>query len=120
MTTYLLEAQGYKVLAAAGPEEAIRTSQQLPEPAPLLLTDVVLPKMSGLQLAEYLTFLWPTMRTVFMSGYSDEALARYGVKGSGMSFLQKPFTREVLAVKVREVLDSAVATMNEAAATKMS
>jgi two-component system cell cycle sensor histidine kinase/response regulator CckA len=120
MTTYLLEAQGYKVLAAAGPEEAIHTSQQLPEPVPLLLTDVVLPKMSGLQLAEHLTFLWPTMRTVFMSGYSDEALSRYGVKGSGMSFLQKPFTREALAVKVREVLDSAVATMNEAAATKVS
>jgi DNA-binding response OmpR family regulator len=55
-----------------------------------------------------------------MSGYSEEALARYGVKGSGMSFLQKPFTPEVLAVKVREVLDSAIATTQEGTELKTS
>ncbi len=110
MTAQFLKNQDYEVLVAPNPEEAVQICQERPENVSLLLTDVVKPSMSGPQLAQHLAFLRPAMKVLFMSGYSEDALARYGVTGSGAGFLQKPFTRESQALKVREVLSSAFAT----------
>jgi two-component system cell cycle sensor histidine kinase/response regulator CckA len=102
----VLEAQGYTVLAAEDPEKAIQTSEAHPGPIALLLTDVVMPKMNGRRLAEYLAFLRPEMRILYMSSYPDEALVRQGVTEAGSPFLQKPFAPDSLVMKVREVLDA--------------
>ncbi|MCL4299279.1 MAG: response regulator [Anaerolineae bacterium] len=76
-----------------------------PDPIHLLLTDVVMPGMSGKILTEELSCLRPDLKTLFMSGYTDEAIVRHGVLDSGVAFLQKPFSPMTLAVKVRSVLD---------------
>jgi FixJ family two-component response regulator len=73
----------------------------------LLLTDLILPGMSGRELVDRVTKEKPEMRVLFMSGYSDEAVARHGILEPGLAFLQKPFSRDALVRKVRDVLDSA-------------
>jgi two-component system cell cycle sensor histidine kinase/response regulator CckA len=100
----MLEANGYEVLTARDADEAERlcTSRVID----LLLTDVVMPEVSGSQLAERLGALAPDMRILFMSGYSDEAVVRHGELTEAAAFLEKPFTERALASKVREVLDS--------------
>jgi FixJ family two-component response regulator len=75
---------------------------------------MVMPKMSGRQLADRLLELRPETRVMFMSGYTDDVLARTGALGPGMSFLQKPLRPDVLAAKVREALDSPVRPVNPA------
>ncbi|MGO8732443.1 MAG: PAS domain-containing protein, partial [Terriglobia bacterium] len=102
----ILRAQGYKVLESTSPEDALRIGEQHQEPIDLLLTDVVLPKMSGRKIAEHLTGLRPTMKVLYMSGYTDDAVVRNGVLETGTAFLQKPFTPSGMARKVREVLDA--------------
>ena len=97
---------GYKVLHSSDPLEAIRIVEQYEGPIPLLITDVVMPEMSGRALAEKLTALRPGMRVLYMSGYTDDAILRYGEFDSGKAFLQKPFTKNALAAKVRELLES--------------
>ena len=72
----------------------------------LLLTDVVMPDVGGRVLAERLTALFPRLRVLFMSGYSDKAVFRHGIIRPGTSFIEKPFTQVALARKVREVLDA--------------
>jgi PAS domain S-box-containing protein len=102
----VLQAGGYTVLEARGGEEAFQVAQQCPGPIHLLVTDVVMPRMSGLQLAELLARDRPEMRVLLVSGYADEAMTRCGVAAAGSAFLQKPFNRVRLAQKVREVLDT--------------
>ena len=102
----ILRAQGYKVLESTSPEDALQIGEQHQEPIDLLLTDVVLPKMSGRKIAEHLTGLRPTMKVLYMSGYTDDAVVRNGVLETGTAFLQKPFTPSGMARKVREVLDA--------------
>jgi PAS domain S-box-containing protein len=102
----ILEHQGYKVLVAADPLEAQRLAGAHAGPIELLLTDVIMPHMSGRELALRLVESRPDMRVLYTSGYTDDALAHHGVLGPEILFLQKPYTPSGLTRKVREVLDS--------------
>jgi DNA-binding NtrC family response regulator len=99
----MLEANGYEVLAVGGPDEAARLVSA--RCVDLLLTDVVMPEVSGSQLAARLSAVAPAMRILFMSGYSDEAVVRRGVVDPNASFLQKPFATADLARRVSLMLE---------------
>jgi len=103
-----LEAAGYRVLTAANGEEAILTCRQYEDGIHLLLTDVVMPGMSGRVLAQQLSKTRPTIQVLYMSGYTDNAIVHHGDLYPGTHFLGKPFTGDGLTRKVREVLDSAI------------
>jgi two-component system, cell cycle sensor histidine kinase and response regulator CckA len=102
-----LRQYGYQVLEAANGGEAILLSEQHAGTIDLLVTDVVLPRMSGRHLAERLAAQRPTMRILFMTGYTDDAIVRHGVERSEVSLLQKPFTADELVARVRQILDGA-------------
>jgi two-component system cell cycle sensor histidine kinase/response regulator CckA len=101
----MLESKGYHVLAAAGSEEAERLCADRAGDVDLLLSDVVMPGVNGRFLAERLSAITPSLRVLFMSGYSDEAVYRHGEISPDAAFIEKPFTDRTLARKVREVLD---------------
>jgi PAS domain S-box-containing protein len=101
----VLEQAGYQVLDASGGEEAFRISRSHSAPIHLLLTDVVMPETSGKEVADRMALLRPSARVLFMSGYTDEAIVHHGIADSGVQFIQKPFSPNALATKVREVLD---------------
>jgi CheY-like chemotaxis protein len=103
----MLSNRGYDVLAAVDGEEAARLCAEHPGGVQLLLTDVVMPEVNGRVLAERLGALFPGLRILFMSGYSDEAVVRHGIIRPGTAFIEKPFSEGSLARKVREVLDAA-------------
>ena len=103
----ILESQGYTVLEAASGAEALEIARSHTGEIHLLATDVVMPGMSGRVLWDRLRALHPGPRVLFMSGYTDDAIARHGVLEPGIAFLQKPFTPFGLAQKVRDVLDAA-------------
>ena len=107
MVRSVLEKKGYKVLEARHGDDALIVSDQHRGKIDLLLTDVVMPGMSGRELAEQLATMHREMKILYMSGYTDDAIVHHGVLGSDMAFLQKPFTPEGIARKVREVLDAA-------------
>jgi YesN/AraC family two-component response regulator len=96
---------GYTVLAASVPGEAIRLSSEYSGPIHLLMTDVIMPEMNGRELAEQILSLYPDIKRLYMSGYTANVIAHHGVLEEGVHFIQKPFTIEDLAVKVRESLD---------------
>jgi two-component system, cell cycle sensor histidine kinase and response regulator CckA len=106
MARHILEAFGYTVLEAAGGHEALEICRVHNGPIHLLLTDVVMPQMSGPRLSEEVMKICPGISVLYMSGYTDSAIVYHGVLEEGMPFLQKPFTPDALAVKVRECLDS--------------
>lgn len=104
--TQVLREQGYTVLPANGGAEALRIAAGHSGPLELLVSDVLMPRMNGPELAEQLRNLRPDLRVLFVSGYTDTEAIRVGELGPGTDFLQKPFTREQLSMKVREVLQS--------------
>ena len=101
----LLEEEGYRVLEAPGGPEAVEVAERHPGPIHLLLTDVVMPLMSGRQLADLLGAQRPGLRVLFMSGHTDDALGPHGVTGDSRGFIQKPFLLEDLARRVRDCLE---------------
>jgi two-component system cell cycle sensor histidine kinase/response regulator CckA len=101
-----LQRQGYLVLEAHSGREALTVLRQTQSPIDLILTDVVMPEMSGREMTEVVRLMRPKIRVVYMSGYTDNAIIHHGVLDPGTPFLQKPFTLESLAGKVREVLDA--------------
>jgi len=103
----VLDASGYTVLEAQRGDEAIRLGEEHADPIHLLLTDVVLPGMSGRDLAHQLAARHPELRALFMSGYTDQVVVEQGLVEPRAPFLQKPFTPEGLRRKLREVLDPA-------------
>jgi PAS domain S-box-containing protein len=107
LTARILEQRGYKVIAAETATEALRVAEQNGRTIDLLLTDLIMPELSGTALAERICKLTPAIRVLFMSGYADEVVSRNGALTPGSSFLEKPFSANDLAAKVRETLDAA-------------
>ena len=101
-----LEMSGYDVLVAASGEEALRLCEGPNGKIDLLLTDVVMPRISGQELSDRLLKLRPRTRVLYMSGYSENAITHHGVMEEGTAFIEKPFSPETLTRKIREVLDS--------------
>ncbi|MBI2678389.1 MAG: PAS domain S-box protein [Candidatus Koribacter versatilis] len=100
-----LERSGYRVLEAASGDQALAMAEKERGKIHLLLTDVVLPRMSGSELSKRLVQARPEMRVLYMSGYTDDAIVHHGVLSAGAAFVQKPFTADSLARKIREILD---------------
>ena len=105
VTRQMLERQGYTVLEAPDAQTALQLAERHAGVIHLVLTDVVMPDLGGRELAARLVRVRPDMKVVYMSGYTDDAVVRHGVVQPGIAFLQKPFTPEGLARKVRSVLD---------------
>jgi two-component system cell cycle sensor histidine kinase/response regulator CckA len=99
-----LQDFGYKLLAAGSPAEAINISENHIGPIHLMVTDVIMPGMSGGQLASHLSVARPLMKVLFVSGYIDDTITQHGVLKPGVAFLQKPFSPNALGHKVSEVL----------------
>ena len=106
LSSSVLSHCGYNVLAASTPEEGLAICKTNHNNIRLLVTDVVMPRINGRQLAEQILRLCPQVRVLYISGYTDNAIVHYGVLDSGLWFLAKPFTLSALIAKVREVLDS--------------
>lgn len=105
MTRMMLERMGYKVLAAGNPREAIALAREHAGQIHLLMTDVVMPEMNGRDLARNMLSIYPKLRQLFMSGYTANVIAHHGLLYEGVKFIQKPFSKQDLAIKVREALD---------------
>lgn len=101
-----LQSNGYQVMTATNGAEAIEVAQNFNGPIDLLLTDVVMPGMNGRTLANKLAVMQPGIKVLYMSGYTDSAIADHGVLEAGTYLLRKPFTEDALTQKVREVLDA--------------
>ena len=106
MTREILLESGYQVLEAKHGHDALRVAEQYRGPIHLMLSDVVMPRMSGRELAEKLLPLRSEMKVVYMSGYTDDAIVHHGVLDEGMAFIEKPFTPKALALKLHEVLNA--------------
>ncbi len=104
----LLKEHGFTVLKASHGGEALEICQKYEDSIHLLLTDVVMPQMSGPELAKLLVSMRPEVKVLFMSGYTDTAVVSQGWLEPGTAFLQKPFTQEILVDKIREVLDTVI------------
>ena len=102
----ILTARGYSVLVAENGGHALTLAAEHESAIHLMLTDVIMPGMSGRELADRLNAAHPAMRVLYVSGYTDEMIAHHGVLEPGVAFLQKPFTPGDLAQRVRDVLDA--------------
>ena len=101
----ILGRQGYRVLEASHGDEALLIRETHDGSIPLILVDVVMPGMSGSELAKRIASLHPETKILYMSGYTDNAIVHHGVLARGVNYIQKPFTMDGLTRKVREVLD---------------
>jgi CheY-like chemotaxis protein len=101
----ILRQHGYKVLEARHGLEALLAGSQYLGPIQLLITDVIMPQMSGNEVAERMTRERPDLKVLYISGYTDDAIIHHGIIQEGTAFLQKPFSPDALVRKVREVLD---------------
>jgi PAS domain S-box-containing protein len=108
----MLKQLGYRVLAAPSPVGALRLAGEHPGTIDLLMTDVILPEMNGRELADRMLSFYPEMKILFNSGYSADVIAHHGVLLDDTFFLQKPFSREALAIKIRETLNHPPPGMN--------
>lgn len=106
VTLQMLEGQGYSVLKANSPGEALQLVGEQSGMIHLLMTDVVMPEMNGSDLAKKILASYPQIKQLFMSGYTADVIAHHGVLDEGVHFIQKPFSLQNVAAKVREVLDS--------------
>jgi two-component system cell cycle sensor histidine kinase/response regulator CckA len=105
ITRTMLETQGYTVLAAATPEEAINLAKEHGGEIDLLLTDVIMPEMNGRDLSRHILGYYPNIKSMFMSGYTADIIAHHGVLDEGVHFIQKPFSMKDLGAKLREALE---------------
>ena len=102
----VLESEGFNVLEAGGGDAALSLSRRYSESIQLLITDVIMPDMTGKQVADQLVAMRPEMKVIYISGYSGDVLAQRGALDADVAYLPKPFTPAALAAKVREVLDA--------------
>ncbi|MGH7447507.1 MAG: response regulator [Longimicrobiales bacterium] len=102
----MLQAQGYRVMQAGNGEEALELLERTVEPIDLLLTDLVMPRMGGRELADRVRELRPKLRVLFTSGYTEDVIVQNRLLEHDIVLLPKPFTRTALATKVRETLDA--------------
>jgi two-component system cell cycle sensor histidine kinase/response regulator CckA len=100
----ILENGGYDVLSAANGVEALFAVEKRQGPVDLVVTDVVMPKVSGLELRDRLLARWPDLKVLFVSGYPDEAIARHGLLEPTANFLSKPFSAQALLARVEKLL----------------
>ena len=107
LTARILEQHGYDVISAETATEAVEIAERNGRKIHLLLTDMVMPELSGIALAERVCELVPEIRVLYMSGYADAVVTRNGALIEGSAFLEKPFGSSELAAKVRETLDAA-------------
>jgi CheY-like chemotaxis protein len=108
-----LEDLGYTVLVAKDPEKALALAAQHPGEIHLLITDVIMPGMSGRDLAQRLSELRPAIKRLFISGFTADVIAQRGILDDGVNLLSKPFGRDALARKVREVLEAGERTRTQ-------
>jgi len=106
LTAEILEMQGYSVLEASGGNEALNIAKTYEANIHLVLTDVVMPQMSGKEMADRLRLLRQDIKVLFMSGYTNDAIVHHGILDKGLFYIQKPFTLDGLSKKIREVLDN--------------
>jgi YesN/AraC family two-component response regulator len=100
----MLSRQGYRILDASSAADALALAREMEGPIDMLLTDIVMPQMNGLELAKEMKAARPGIKVLFMSGYTDNAVVQQGLLTAEMPFIQKPFTSAALQSKVREVL----------------
>ena len=105
VTTLMLRRAGYHILSAATPGEAIRLAHENAGKIDLLMTDVIMPEMNGRDLAKKLSAFCSNLKMLFMSGYTANVIAHHGVLDEGVNFIQKPFIKQSVVTKIREVLD---------------
>jgi two-component system, cell cycle sensor histidine kinase and response regulator CckA len=101
----ILEQKGYKVVVATNGKDGLGLCEELSDRIDLIITDVVMPEMSGRELAEKVAASRPETKVLYMSGYTDDAVVRHGILEEHTAFIQKPFLPDSFAVKVREALD---------------
>jgi two-component system, cell cycle sensor histidine kinase and response regulator CckA len=102
----VLQYYGYMVITAENGEDGLRVCREFAGQIDLVLTDLVMPRMSGRELAEQLAVERPGMRVFYMSGFTDDAIVRHGLLEEDIAFIHKPFTPESLATKIMELLDN--------------
>ncbi len=101
----ILEPLGYRVITARSGVEAVKLAETSRASVDILLTDVVMPEMGGKELAQTFQAIYPHIKVLFMSGYTEEIVIRHGVEREGVAFIQKPVIPNKLVLKLREVLD---------------